>query len=637
MGRERIGAWMCVVLGGFAASARGGDLHAKQVAAPASDITSGIVKLPEPASLAIRSRAFARPIAFERDDSGTWVCELPLDVDAAGPLAFAWSAPDTTGWRVSVRDASGASRSIDDVTQFGAGTRDGQVLGDTLPGWIVDRRDFAIAPRGNWTLRFESSSDAKPSSGLFVARSSGALELSAHVSTLATLADADFAVLARASDEHGTAIDGSGFVEFESGSVSARAELVDDGAHEDGASGDGLFGALVPRGLSGEVLARVEFERAGARRSAFLSFPVLERRTLLDGSVTATVHDAVRLRLELGAFPLGPAARLQVSAEVWGTDASGEAVPVCWLSRMVGPQGVGSWRLPLYLDARWLELVHALPPFELRAVRVQDPDTHVVFDERDVLELPLAALPRIVGTGTTMVAPAMLTGPMIVSATSLGSGTTATHHPLPRALMLVHGYCSGGAIWPAADFTQPRIAFVDPNANRTHDQFAQMLAQTGSAYGSFGVVGHSQGGPAALHLLTYYQSGLDFAFGPRRIQSVASPYQGTPLASLGSFACGVNNDMTPAGSATWLAGIPSWARAEVFYWTTQNSAGVCNFLTSLFLADPEDGTVEQFRGQLVGGNSMGHVVGWCHTTGMTNPANYTDHTRNAQMNLKAAR
>ena len=72
----------------------------------------------------------------------------------------------------------------------------------------------------------------------------------------------------------------------------------------------------------------------------------------------------------------------------------------------------------------------------------------------------------------------------------------------------------------------------------------------------------------------------------RRIQSVGTPYQGTPLASLGNFGCGVNNDLTPAGAATWLAGIPSWARSEVFYWTTSNSGSACNIFTDLFLSDP---------------------------------------------------
>jgi pimeloyl-ACP methyl ester carboxylesterase len=208
---------------------------------------------------------------------------------------------------------------------------------------------------------------------------------------------------------------------------------------------------------------------------------------------------------------------------------------------------------------------------------------------------------------------------------------------LPRALLLSHGYCSSGSIWPPADFTPPKLVFLDPNANRTNDEFAQLLAAAGAGKNSFGFVGHSQGGLAAVHLLTYYQSGLDYASGPRRIQSVASPYQGTPLASLGFFACGVNNDMTTSGAPVWLAGIPSWARNEVFYWTTQNSGSACNFFTNLILASPNDGTVEKDRGQLPGAHSMGHVSGWCHTTGMSNPASYTDHARNVEMNAQAAR
>ncbi|MEO6708406.1 MAG: conditioned medium factor, partial [Planctomycetota bacterium] len=230
----------------------------------------------------------------------------------------------------------------------------------------------------------------------------------------------------------------------------------------------------------------------------------------------------------------------------------------------------------------------------------------------------------------------MLTGN---PAATIGSLVPPPNLAAHRGLMLVHGYCSGGSIWPAADFTAPKLEFLDPSANRTHDQFAQLIAQRAAAaqLTSFGIVAHSQGGPAALQLLTYYTSGLDFATNGRRIQSLASPYQGTPLASLGAFACGVNNDMTPAGAATWLAGIPTWARAEVFTWTTSDAGTPCNAFTNLFLANPEDGTVEKTRAELPSGNNMGHVTGWCHTTGMTSPASYTDQVRNLLMDAAAAR
>jgi pimeloyl-ACP methyl ester carboxylesterase len=242
-------------------------------------------------------------------------------------------------------------------------------------------------------------------------------------------------------------------------------------------------------------------------------------------------------------------------------------------------------------------------------------------DPAELLTRPGNELALAPGVGATGITPQSPTGAQAVI----------------RALMLSHGYCSGGNVWPLADFSGNRIVFSDPNQNRTNDAFALLMRQQAGDVRSFGVVGHSQGGLAALHLLTYYTSGLERATGGRPIQSVASPYQGTPLASLGGFACGVNNDMTPAGAATWLAGIPSWARAQVDYYSTANSGAVCNFLASLVLSDPEDGVVEMVGAQLPGANNMGHITGWCHTTGMSDPASYTDHARNVLLDATAAR
>ena len=116
-------------------------------------------------------------------------------------------------------------------------------------------------------------------------------------------------------------------------------------------------------------------------------------------------------------------------------------------------------------------------------------------------------------------------------------------------LMLVHGYCSGG-VWPTGDFTGD-VEFQDFNQNRSHDQFANLIRTYGNQFPSFGVVAHSQGGAASLHLYTYYWSGLDYSSGSRLIQSVGTPYQGTALAGnlalLGQLfgaGCGTNWDLT---------------------------------------------------------------------------------------------
>jgi hypothetical protein len=224
-----------------------------------------------------------------------------------------------------------------------------------------------------------------------------------------------------------------------------------------------------------------------------------------------------------------------------------------------------------------------------------------------------------------------------------------TDNAVGGKMMLVHGYCSGGNPFPTSQFSK-YIVFSDPNKNRTHEQFANLIKNFGAAYPSFGIVAHSQGGAASLHLYTYYWSGLDYATGGSRlIQSVGTPYQGTALAgnlaALGSVfgaGCGTNNDLTHSGASAWLAGIPSWARAKVHYSTTSfkdvwYAYDYCNIATDLFLSDPDDGVIEKSKGQLSGANNRGHKTGWCHTTGMRDPAQTSDSSRNSDMNANAAR
>jgi pimeloyl-ACP methyl ester carboxylesterase len=510
-----------------------------------------------------------------------------------------------------------------------------------LPGWVAQRLELQGVVAGAWNFQVDAGSSRSVDPGWLFASSGAQLFAGAWVDTQQLVAGDPIAVVAQ--------VQGRELLMSESARLSLETEtevrelaMHDDGAHGDGQAGDGRFGAFVPTDLLGQVRARIDLfgtARNGGKfaRSALLSFPVLAPQLRLDGTGQARLLDGARLEIALGALPQNSVSRLHVSAEVWGRDAAGRAAPVCWLSKMLLPEvAADRWLLPLSLDLDWLDVEGLRAPLELRAVRVQDPDTQVVFDRLDRIEFATPALDRPRTTGGSITSK-MLTGN---SDTTIGSsGAAPPEYPHYRSLVLVHGYCSSGSIWPAADFSQPKLEFLDPNANRSHDQFAQLIAQRAAAQhlGSFGVVAHSQGGPAALHLLTYYNSALDRSSAGRRIQSVASPYQGTPLASLGGFACGVNSDMTPTGSATWLAGIPSWARAEVSTWTTANSGSACNALTSLFLTDPEDGTVEKFRSELPGGNNLGHVVGWCHTTGMSNPANYTDHARNLSMDAAAGR
>lgn len=150
-------------------------------------------------------------------------------------------------------------------------------------------------------------------------------------------------------------------------------------------------------------------------------------------------------------------------------------------------------------------------------------------------------------------------------------------------------------------------------------------------------------------MLTYYWSCLDNADrgGDKLIQSVGTPYRGTALAgtlaSIGDVfraGCGSNHDLTESGADTWLAHIPARTRQKVNYYTTSFTSrwwtyDFCNPITDAFLAGPADGTVAQARGQLPGGNNLGHTTGWCHTILMRDPPQCLDSGRNRQMNVEA--
>lgn len=210
--------------------------------------------------------------------------------------------------------------------------------------------------------------------------------------------------------------------------------------------------------------------------------------------------------------------------------------------------------------------------------------------------------------------------------------------------VLVYGYCAKSTEFPTSQFTD-YVAFSDPSgpASWSHDTFARKIANFTSNLGGCGCIAHSQGGAACLHLKTYYHSCLDTpSVKGYPIQSVGTPYQGTAvagtLASLGRLfgvGCGYNADLTYSGAQSWLSNIPSWARSQVYYYTTSFSGFFCTLASEFVLSDPNDGVTEMSMGQLVGGNNMGNTQGWCHIAGMQDPAQCLDSHRNAVMNAAA--
>jgi len=205
--------------------------------------------------------------------------------------------------------------------------------------------------------------------------------------------------------------------------------------------------------------------------------------------------------------------------------------------------------------------------------------------------------------------------------------------------VLVHGYCSTGA-WnedwftDAITFTDPDTAIPVPDNWNIHQFAIKILKFTedNNIYGC-GIIAHSQGGLASLHLKYFFNSCLDYANGggDRLIQSAGSPYQGTNLqingigGFLGLQTCGYNFDLTEEGASNWLETIPMDVRGNVYYATSNPPGGFalpCLFSTHLILNDPEDGVVERQRAILEGGNLVGHFVNHCHAIDMNYPAQY---------------
>lgn len=116
------------------------------------------------------------------------------------------------------------------------------------------------------------------------------------------------------------------------------------------------------------------------------------------------------------------------------------------------------------------------------------------------------------------------------------------------------------------------------------------------------------------------------------------------LADLGNIfgvGCGKQYDLTYDGTANWLNGIPLGPRACVYYHTTSFTDrrwrhDYCQLTTNILLDDPEDGVTERSKGQLPGGNNMDHKTGWCHTSGMSDPNQISDSSRNSDTMANAS-
>jgi len=646
-------AVLAVVLAAGAVQAAGA-LLAKQVAAPPSDIEAGIVRLPHAGEVGIRSHSAMVPVRVAPGPDGVWSWTGEIAVDDPDEVSMMFLAPEASNWRATVARPGEAPVRIEDLS-WRAGVRHEQAwlgAGDAaVPGelWRIEN-----PATGTWRVRIETggpTADGVRPDGYVLVSSKSPYRVFSNLATYHLVPGESVGLVTRAYDARVARGEGQpealrGVIRSATVTVglpdgtSMELPMADDGFHADGAAGDGVWGALFEAEEIGDYTAQVVVRGETPEGRPFLRttehvFPIVRRAAALTGEAEAVPgRQAIELRVGTRAAEDGP---VLVSAELWGEGPDGTMVPVVW----TGGVAESAANVVLKVDPRWLARAGVSRSLELRNVTIRDLDTFVPVSVENRMAVVVEgelAIPKDAGARITE---SMLMGPR-------PENPPVSHDKAAGGrLLLVHGYCSGG-VWPTGDFSSYAV-FADYHQNRTHDQFARLIRNFGAQFPSFGIVAHSQGGCASLHLYTYYWSGLDYSSGYRLIQSVGTPYQGTSLAGnlalLGEIfgiGCGTNWDLTYDGARLWLSGIPSWARNRVYYATASFEDkwwryDYCNMASDLVLDDPDDGTIEKWAGQLSGAHNLGHKEGWCHTAGMRDPAETSDHSRNYWMNIYANR
>ncbi len=653
MKHRRICAAVLMTLGAAAAQAQH-VLIAKQLAGAPEEFKA--MQPANPADAAIRSKSALVPIEMMLGGDGQYHWQANLAVDAANVRVMLLKSPQDA-WQLrlgsaeSKRDSKDADLSRAETlaavhTETSFGMQAAQVPGelfafeDLKPGKVTFDLNSALRPSKGFLLL---EGDAKT---LLVSyqtasnqRVDGSVTITAKMQTNSDSGSIDSEKL------RGAAISAAVLNITAPSGRQSQVAFFDDGVHADGSAGDGVFAASFVPAEVGDYVAQARVEGKSGDvdvvRTAEHLIPVISDQVAL-GSAAVQLSDsktAGRVSIRVPVSSNNPGQHYRAYAQLWGADANKNPIAIAWVGGMVTPKnGVAE----LELDTRWIARAGAGAPFSLRQLRLEDPDHFVTVVQADELAItdkiaPVSLMKSVqIDEAMTMgLRPAPLDGEF----TNRGVGSQ---------LLLVHGYCSGN-VWNVPNFTGASI-FQDLSQNRSNDAFALRIAAFGNTWNSYGIVAHSQGGMASLHLYNYYWSGLDNAVGGRLIQSVGTPYKGTNLAGVlaalgGIFGvgCGSNTDLTYTGAANWLAGISTASRAKVNYHTTSFKLtnwwtnDYCNFASDLVLGDPEDGTTEQANGQLSGGVNRGHVTGQCHTDGMRDPAQTRDAGRNATMNANAAR
>jgi len=623
-------------------------LNNKQLAGPPEEFEFMLPAQPE--LNAFSSKTALLPVSLQQNKSGNWVWNSELPVDNAD-LSFVVFSNGSKNWQVDlINPRTNRIKSADTLADEALPTRYGMEQ-NNYPG---EKYTFNNMQTGNWKVRITTDGEPEQFEGFILVSNKSKYQLTSYKTNADQIVDHNIHFVTQSTTNEKTIEALKDFNPIDSADMTVsypdgdtqKVRMFDDGLHGDNLANDGLFGGDFKATQAGDYTVQIKAKGLNPNGTPFLRttehyVPVIEQSiSMNETKATGFAINDKRLNISLNIENNSKSAgnRYRIISEVWGSDSNGKSQPISWVSTITD---LDNSELNIELDTRWVGMSKATNSFELRNLRIEDANHFIPLISQESMNLKIASMPKTMLNKYT----GNITQEMMM-------GKRPDQKSVVKAsgkLLLVHGYCSGDVWGSVAGQFSDSATFYDLNQNRSHDQFAIKIKDFGAQFSSFGVVAHSQGGAASTHLYTYYWSGLDNSSGNRMIQTVGTPYQGTPLAgnlaALGDVfgvGCGYNSNLTTSGASSWLAGIPTWARNQVNYYTTSFETkwwryDYCSLATDLILSDPEDGVIEKSRGQLSGGNNRGHKTGWCHTSDMRDPGQTKDSSRNSTMSYYAKR
>jgi len=623
-------------------------LNNKQLAGPPQEFD--LMQQAQAETTSIRSKTALIPVTLQETKAGNWVWNAKLPVDSS-EFSFMVFANGSKNWNVELINP--LTQEIKDVNSL-ADKHISTKYGMDQNNFPSEKFTFNNMDTGNWDIRIKTLGEPDQFNGFVMVTSKSQFLLNSYKTNLDQITGNSIHFVTQSTSNENTIEALKNFNPITSAFMRVtnpdgsqeKFAMYDDGLHGDNLANDGLFGGDFKANNAGGYTVQINAKGSNPNGSPFFRttehyVPVINQSIRLNNNkATAFSINDNRLNIALNVDNYSKSAddRYRIIAEVWGADLKGVMKPVSWISTITN---VEDGQLNIELDARWIAMSKTANSFELRNLRIEDANHFIPLVSENSMTMKVLSMPKMsYKKFNGEITQEMMMGQRPIQSNQNKAG---------GKLLLVHGYCSSDVWGPYAGQFSSSSTFYDLNQNRSHDDFANRIKNFGAQYPSFGVVAHSQGGAASLHLYTYYWSGLDYSTGNRMIQSVGTPYQGTPLAgnlaAIGDVfgvGCGYNSNLTTSGASSWLAGIPTWARNQVNYYTTSFETkwwryDYCSLGTDAFLSDPEDGVIEKSRGQLSGATNRGHKTGWCHSSGMRDPGQTSDSSRNSTMSANARR